>query len=150
MEAFQPLINLLVLFTILSLAGERATNIIKLKSDELRVRKKDEDGIRKREQKINIRNIIVNIFFSLIIKANFFEVITHLQDPWKTLGWIQLHDNQWVISPVLDSIGMTLLAIVGCIVMGISLGFGSKFWHDILGIIYEIRDMKRDRVDNKS
>jgi ABC-type Fe3+ transport system permease subunit len=143
MEAFEPLINLLVLFTILSLAGERATNIIKLKSNELRVRKKDEDGTRKREQKINIRNILINIFFSLIIKANFFEIITHLNDPWKTLGWVQLQDNQWVLSHALDSLGMTLLAVVGCIVMGISLGFGSKFWHDILGIIYEIRNSKR-------
>ena len=143
MDAFQPLINLLVLFTILSLAGERATNLIKLKSNELRMRKKDEEGTRKREQKINIRNIVINIFFSIIIKANFFEVITHLDDPWKTLGWIQFHDNQWMMSPVLDNIGMTLLALVGCVVMGFSLGFGSKFWHDVLGIIYEIRDMKR-------
>jgi len=143
MEAFEPLINLLVLFTILSLAAERATNVIKLKSNDLRMRKKDEDGMRKREQKINVRNILVNILFSLVIKANFFEVITHLSDPWKTIGWVQIQDNQWILSPVLDSLGMTLLALVGCLIMGISLGFGSKFWHDILGIVYEIRDMKR-------
>ena len=143
MEAFAPLINLLVLFTILSLTAERATNVIKLNSNDLRMRKKDEDGTRKREQKINIRNILINILFSIVIKANFFEVITHLSDPWKTLGWVQIQDNQWFLSPVLDSLGMTLIALVGCLIMGIALGFGSKFWHDILGIVYEIRDMKR-------
>ena len=76
--------------------------------------------------------------------ANFFEVMTHLDNPWSTLGWVKIQDNYWTRSQALQNLGAFLTALVGSCFTGLGLGFGNKFWHDILGIVYEMRDKRRE------
>ena len=142
MSIFEPLINLIVLLSILSIAAERATNIIKLNNKDTRNKPNNADAIRVREQKINNRLTYTSIFLAVIMKANFFEIIANLKDPWQSFGWIRFEDYQWLISPALDNWGSFLIALAGCIITGIGMGFGSKFWHDILNLIYEIKEKK--------
>lgn len=143
MEVLAPLINLLVFMTVLSMTAERITNILKLRNDKLRMKQNDENAEREREYAITWRGMLIGIILSILVKANFFEVMTHLDDPWSTLGWVQMRDYYWVVSPVLTSVGAILLALAGCIITGVGLGFGNKFWHDFLGIVYETRDKYR-------
>ncbi len=143
MEALAPLINLLVFMTVLSMTSERITNILKLRNDKLRMKRNDEQAEREREYAITWRGMLIGIILASLVKANFFEVMTHLEDPWSTLGWVQMRDYYWSTSPALVSVGAFLLALAGCILTGIGLGFGNKFWHDFLGIVYETRDKYR-------
>ena len=46
---------------------------------------------------------------------------------------------RWVWSPALQTVGSALYALGGCVLTGFALGFGSKFWHDLLGMVFELR-----------
>ncbi|MHC5023542.1 MAG: hypothetical protein ACYTGG_06470 [Planctomycetota bacterium] len=143
MSTFEPLINLLVMLTALSIGAERLTNALKLRIPSLRDRSSSDD--RTYESRLITLNLLCCIGLALLLKANFFEVLARPDDPWSTLGWVQVRGTQWVRSAVTLNLGASLYAIAGCVVTGIALGFGSKFWHDVLGAVREIRSMQRAR-----
>lgn len=144
MGSFEPLINLLMLLTVLSVVSERITNLLKLRKTELRKPTKNTDKERQREFSISLYGFILGIVLAITVKANFFEILTHLDDPWQTLGWVKMQRNELIIASVAKGIGTTLYALFGCILTGVGLGFGSKFWHDILGAVYEVRSVVRN------
>lgn len=150
MGSFEPLINLLLLLTVLSVVSERITNLLKLKRAETRKRTKNADKERQREFSISLYGFILGIIISIVVKANFFEILTHLDDPWQTLGWVKMEQNQLIIASAAKGIGTALYALFGCILTGVGLGFGSKFWHDILGAVYEIRSIVRNLKEKGS
>jgi len=139
-ETFQPLINLLVLLSVLSIAAERIANLVKLKDPALRVSKTDEAAEKAREQAITWRAIAIAIGVAALVKADFFEIITHLDAPWETMGWIHPSGAQWSQSFALNSVGQFAYAMVGSVITGIAMGFGSKFWHDMLDIVFQTRE----------
>jgi hypothetical protein len=110
MDAFQPLINLLVLLSALSLAAERVTNVVKLRYESIRD------------------------------KADFFEILGNLQAPWDTLGWAHMQAGELVRRSALTNLRQGLYALVGSVFTGLALGFGSKFWHDMLDIVFNSRE----------
>ncbi len=139
MQTLQPILNLLIVLTILSVAAERITNILKLRRAKLRLKKKDEAGEKEREKNIASLSLLMGVGLCLLLKADFFEIVTNLQNPWQTLGWVQIHNYDWSRAPASESLGPFFYAIGGCIVTGIALGFGSKFWHDMLDLVYELK-----------
>lgn len=145
MEPFQPIINLLVLLSVLSLSAERLTNILKLGRADLRTRTKDKFTEQEREQKIQIRSMVIGIVFAILVKADLFSILTNLEDPWTTLGWVRVTGSHWVQSAAMQNQGAALYAIAGCVFTGIAMGFGSKFWHEILEGVFELRTIARLR-----
>jgi hypothetical protein len=138
MESLEPLINLLILLTVLSVSAERLTNLLKLRRSNLRIRSTGENEIL-REYSISLYTISMGIILAILVKADFFEILTHLENPWQTLGWVKIEKYHWIKSTATASIGAAIYAVAGCVLTGIGLGFGSKFWHDILEIVYDIR-----------
>jgi hypothetical protein len=168
MDTFQPLINLLVLLTALSIAAERATNLLKLRHPTLRARggttsndraeqttardrgeKKQgsdrEEKERDREYGIAGRAVFVGVALAVFVKADFFEILAHLEDPWRTLGWVQVQGNRWLGAQAMMSWTTLVYALGGSVITGVALGFGTKFWHDVLGTVYEVRSIARQR-----
>ena len=144
METLQPLINLLLILTALSVIAERVTNLWKHRNSELSQKSGKYKNDRVREKALTVRGISAGIILALLLKADFFAIIASLDNPWKTIGWIQFPD--WTRSPSTSSLTSFLYTAAGCVVMGLALGFGSKFWHDIVGIIYELRSNTRARA----
>ena len=145
MDSLEPIINILVVLAVLSMASERITNILKMGRADLRVRTRDEQQERARVQKIQSRSFMTGIFLALVAKADIFSMLVHIDDPWRTLGWVRVTGAQWFQSPALASPGTILFTIGGCILTGTALGFGSKFWHDVLGAVYELRSLARNK-----
>lgn len=141
MTAFEPMINGLVLLTILSVVAERMTNFVKLGNDDLRLRK---DNDRTHEQRVQNRNLIVSISLALLTKADLFAILSNLDDPWKTLGWVRVTGGHAFMTEAATAAGPFLIALVGCVFTGFALGFGSRFWHDILGSVLEMRKRLRN------
>jgi len=146
MESFQPLINLVLLLSALSIAAERLTNAIKLRTEQYsfaraqryRLGRALEDN-RERERHISHLAMTVSITLAILVKADFFEILSHLNAPWETLGWVRIGGPEMVITPALESFPRFLYTLVGSTLTGASLGFGSKFWHDVLDIVYRTR-----------
>jgi len=120
MDAFQPLINLLVLLGALSLTAERVTNLIKLRRKELRNKRPTTEGE--------------------LLHADFFQILANVAAPWDTLGWAHMQAGELVRRSALTNWGQGLYALVGSVFMGLALGFGSKFWHDLLDIVFNARE----------
>jgi hypothetical protein len=142
-ESLDPLVNLLVLLTVLSVTVERVTNLLKLRHDDLRLRKGVYEDERNREKSISARSLFLGVLLAILVKADIFEIMTHLDDPWRTLGWVQIRGNEWLRTGSTENAGTFLYAVAGSVITGLSLGFGSKFWHDILGSVYELRSKVR-------
>ena len=143
MDAFAPVINLLVLLSALSVAAERLANAIKLRDPDLRKKRAGSGEEKDREQRIALRALLVAVLLAVVLKADFFQIVSHLQAPWETLGWAGA-------GHAASSSGQMLQAIGGMLVTGVALGFGSKFWHDVLDIVYGARNTVRrlgGRVD---
>lgn len=144
MDALDPIINLLTLLTALSVVAERITNVIKERRD---LKLSAAESEKERDYAVHGRAVCVGIALALIIKADFFAFVVHIQDPWSTIGWVRVEGEQWYRSPALRSLGGFLYAVGGCVLTGWALGFGSKFWHDVLGIINELKNARKGDAD---
>lgn len=138
MATFEPMINLLILLTVLSVVAERIANLVKLRSPHL----SGDSGIlsdKEREHGITVAAVLAGVGVAVLLKADLFEILRHLDAPWETLGWVRVSGSRWVRSAAAGDPGTALYAAGGSAVTGIALGFGSKFWHDVLDIVYEVR-----------
>lgn len=131
MDAFEPLINLLVLLGTLSIAAERLANLTKLAHPDLSCRRGSRTQEKDRERRIGTRVVVVSVLLAAAVKADFFAIVAHLDAPWDTLGWSQ--------DALPRSPAEVLGVLAGTILTGLSLGFGSKFWHDVLDLVYSVR-----------
>jgi hypothetical protein len=75
-----------------------------------------------------------------------FAILARLDAPWDTIGWVRMSGPDLMRSAALSDIPAMLYAAGGCIVTGIALGFGSKFWHDMLDIVFNARESLKKRV----
>lgn len=134
MYGLEPVINLLVLLSVLSIVAERLANAIKLRSPALRTA--DPANRKERERLIANRAMAVSIVLALLLKADFFEIVAHLDAPWTTLSWTR---GPFPAAPV-----PFVAAVAGSVLTGVSLGFGSKFWHEVLDAIGGLRARLRE------
>jgi hypothetical protein len=139
METFAPLINLITLLAGLSLVAERVTNAVKLHRKELR-EKATKGKEKEREKRITAHALFLSFAVALVVNANFFEILTHLEAPWETLGWAQLQAGQLVQTSSALGVGKVAYTTAGCMLTGFAMGFGSTFWHDLLGVVLDTRN----------
>lgn len=140
MEPFTPLINLLVVFSALSVAAERATNVFKLNRKQLSTKGKTAEAEKERERGITQASVAISIGLALVMKADFFALLGHINAPWETLGWARMEGGMLVQADALHSVGAAAWAVAGSVITGFALGFGSKFWHDMLDIVFKTRE----------
>lgn len=140
MSSFEPLINLLLLLSVLSMAAERLTNVLKLRRARMRVALASEAEEKKRERDIGEISLLVSILVAVLVKADLFEILGRLDAPWDTIGWVRVNGTEWVRSSALSGAASFLYAVGGSLLTGIALGFGSKFWHELLDIVLKARE----------
>ncbi len=143
MTSLEPLINLLIVLTVLSVAAERVTTFFKLRNNDLRDSKTTKLSEKEREQQITFRSLMAGVFVAVAVKADLFEMLTHLDAPWDTLGWVKVSGAAWVRTPATAGLGTAIYAAVGSAITGLALGFGSKFWHEILDAVFELRGIAK-------
>jgi hypothetical protein len=134
-----------MLLTVLSVAAERLTNVLKLRNSKIRSPSASATLEKRREYRIQGRSVIIGMLLAALVKADLFSIIMHLDDPWTTIGWVHVTGGQWFRSYALTSWGAFFYTIGGCALTGIALGFGSKFWHDFLSVVNELRAMAHVR-----
>ena len=84
------------------------------------------------------------------MKADLFDMLAHPSEPWSTLGWTHFDGVRWVRHPAATSWSGFVQALLGSTITGFSLGFGSTFWHDTLGIVLELRKLTEQRASRTS
>ncbi len=131
------MINLVMLLCALSIVAERLGNVLKLELAQPR------ESRRARERRVQRAVLGASIVLSFLLKADFFAIMSQPQAPWETLGWMRPSDDGWVLNPAAASWATVLHATVGTVLTGIAMGFGSKFWHEVLHLVRSASTARR-------
>lgn len=146
MDAF---IQIVFVLLILSMITEKITNLVKLRPTSwvksialLFVSKKSaiENADQQRSREIQTMAIIAGIVVALLTRASIFQIY----NPAFELGWQSFdfsQDNAWLHA---------LYDIFGCLLTGFFLSLGSKFFHDLLDLLLESKNLKRKLNDRES
>jgi len=126
--AIQPTIVLLIL----SLITEKIANFIKLQKESWANKKDSELEEKIREKQIQTITLIVGIVVALVAKANLFLLFNKDFN----LFWSNIPEGESIVSN-----------IIGSIVSGIFLSLGSKFFHDLLDMLLQVKNLKRKLND---
>ncbi len=132
----EGLISLVVILLPLSFISERLTNFLKLiiPSDWFGNLKDRENNLgleKKRELKILSISLLSGMIVAYAVKADLFAILNQ-----GTIGWG--HGTKG------------LLWILGCFATGIFLSWGSKFWHDLLDMLLEIKNARKALSETKN
>lgn len=119
---------------ILSTISERVTNFIKLNLQSVterlgNFRDKENSQIKEKEREKGILNwaIVIGILVAVLAKADLFYMVKEgkLQQSWVDIN------------------------ILGCLLTGFFISLGSKFWHDLLDLLLQVKNLKSKLVDQK-
>lgn len=149
METLKPLLELLVLFIVFSAVVERCTEVLKFRVKDLLVSSNSEQTEKERVYDITWRSVVVGIFLAMLVKANVFEMVILPENVWRTLGWLRVDTDPWAPAAAAANLGTVAYALGGSILSGLGFSLGSKFWHDLLGIVEEYRRLVRSRREGK-
>ncbi|MBK8954086.1 MAG: hypothetical protein IPM34_00830 [Saprospiraceae bacterium] len=133
------LISIVVTLFMLSLITEKVSNFIKLNIPSLSLKiPEDTDWEKKREKKIQLLSGIIGILVALLCNADFFQLI-------KTQG---------AMIPLNSITDFSFKSILGCLITGLFLSQGSKFFHDLLDTLLYYKNVKRalyskQEIENK-
>ncbi len=151
MDIFQQIIQLVTILFLLSMVCERIADFLKHYLSESHVfniqkgffkvgdtlTKFPQDDLKEQERAFRIFkiNVCSGILLAFILKGDLIKIFNNITDPAKTLGWNNLEDYtkfiDWALLPF------------GIILTGLFISFGSKFWHDLLDLLYQIKNTKR-------
>ena len=90
----------------------------------------------KKVREIQMLTLIVGVIVAFACRANLFKIY----DPTYVLNWFEV---DWcAYKPI-----MAISDFFGCMLTGVFLSLGSKFFHDLLGILMETKNLKRKLKD---
>jgi hypothetical protein len=130
-----------VLF-LMSIIAERVANFIKLHFSShkegkwygwgnLRLRETSELAEKQREKRIMFINIACGFIVALCLNANLIEIFGGLSQSSLPIGWENPNFK--------FSIERYFIHFVGWVLTGLFISLGSKFWHDLLDMLYEVK-----------
>lgn len=147
MEILDSAIAVLLILFVLSQISERITNLVKLKLHDslglgnLRLMSEDENAEKKRESKIVVISMICGFIVAIVLKA---DIYTILQVAIEAKD--KVSESEKSVTDLFTGWGKNDINpqnIIGCVFTGVFLSFGSKWWHDILDLLLEIKNIKR-------
>ncbi|HWJ92109.1 MAG TPA: hypothetical protein VNR87_13405 [Flavisolibacter sp.] len=94
----------------------------------------------RRDYRILKMNLVIGFVTAFLCHASLFDILRHIENPGQVIGWpekLSLQDLKW--NEWFNYIGFLL----GCFFTGAFISMGSKFWHDLLDILVEVKNAKR-------
>ena len=156
METLEKLITLLTTLFTLSLISERIINWMKLyfgqtgkkllfftnTKEDITKRSNNPQLNTIRDRKILGLNIIVCVLVAFLVHANLFDFLK-LENPTEHLGWNRFQlpkgSREWLYA--------LFNTILGCVMSGLCMSMGSKFWHDALDLLFQIKKQREKLAD---
>lgn len=139
----EQIIQLVTILFLLSMVCERVADFLKHYLNNSQrlgigdtITKFPGDDIKEQARAYRILKINVwcGIITAVILKADLIKILNNVQDSGKTIGWSNIQEYKQ-----LDYLFLPF----GLILTGCFISFGSKFWHDLLDILLEIKNAKR-------
>lgn len=133
---------------LLSVISERITNFLKLWLPEswfgsLRQKQMDEAAEKIRERKILAFSIGVGFFTAMSVQASMLHILSNIDRPEEAIGW-----NHVTICFSYFFSWENWKYILGFLLTGCFISLGSKFWHDLLDLLLEVKNVKAQISDS--
>lgn len=136
MEKF---IAVTMVLLILSMITEKIGNFVKMAQvswiQKLMTAKDDKE----REHKIQKMSMVIGIGVAVISKANIFAIYTGKED----------FDFFWTSADFKTGIWPLISTVTGSVLCGLFLSLGSKFFHDLLDMLLQVKNLKRKLVSGE-
>jgi len=142
------IIQVIFVLLILSLITERITNLVKVRPTSWFKTfcmifkygsKETEDPAELKMREVQLMALIIGMIIALATRASIFQI----HDPTFKLGWADLgYKYHFFWDGVYD--------IFGCLLAGVFLSLGSKFFHDLLDLLLQAKNLKRKLNDRES
>lgn len=163
MNVSDKLIAVTTMLFILSMISERIVTFIKLWCIKGRTflfivvpaevdtcaKSEDPEKEAQRSRSILAINLTIGFLIALIAKASLFDMFSFFdtnQQVWNNLfSW---QKEQFEFS--LDFAGRLVSIIFGCALTGSFISLGSKFWHDLLDLLLEAKNLKQKLSDKQT
>jgi hypothetical protein len=137
------IIQLVLVLFVLSLICERMANFLKLqfsnkrlllmfKMGNTRDRSKDPAEEKRRELRILKLNLLCGVVTAVAMRADLISLLENATNPSSVIGW---GSTTKVTAP-------WYLQAVGFLLTGLFISLGSKFWHDLLDLLLEVKNTK--------
>lgn len=142
MSMLEQVIQLVTILFLLSMVSERISDFLKhylcgsdvFKIGDTITKSEDDDKEQARVYRILKINVWSGIIIAAILKADIIVIFNHITEAGKTIGWSYIENysalDKWLLVP-------------GIVLTGCFISFGSKFWHDSLDLLYQIKNTKR-------
>lgn len=151
MGTLEKTIALVITLLTFSLISEKVINWIKLyfgqegkkllffsnKHEDITKQLDDPEANTKRTRKILGLNIVVCCCLALLMKGNLFDLLNS-KIPAENLGWYGFTWSGDAGKPYL-----ICQTIFGCLLTGLCMSMGSKFWHDTLDMLFYAKDLRK-------
>ncbi len=92
-------------------------------------------------------NLLSSFFIAFVLNADLLYILKNYETPFDSLAnrnLIWIFKGEFWTSQNLKTWPKYL---VGCLATGCFISFGSKFWHDMLDLLYQIKNIKRIQAD---
>lgn len=111
-----------------------------------KIRSVESDDKSKVEFAITKLSILVGFVIALTFKANLFDIFLG-DNPHEQLGWGGVLHAGCFCEHFVDNLWAIVGQLPGCLATGFLLTFGSKFFHDLLETLYEVKRLRRKLAD---
>ena len=144
---FEQIIQLVTILFLLSMVCERIAGFLKCYLNESKffrigdmLTKHPDNNPQEQARAYRILklNIWSGIIIAAILKADMVRIFNHIEQAGATLGWNNIQGYG-----TLDY----FMLVPGILLTGYFISFGSKFWHDLLDILYQTKNIKRILAD---
>jgi hypothetical protein len=151
-------IAIAIMLFLLSMIAERIVTWIKLQfgqrghwlmgfstvDEDLTTRTDDPDKEAARERQILGLNLVTSILIALSSHADLFAIMNG-DAPFSTLGWTTTSAQH-----SLTDFWLFLEMVLGCVLVGMFISLGSKFWHDTLNMLQAVKNIKQKLADSST
>jgi hypothetical protein len=101
----------------------------------------------KRYYRILKINILCGFVTAVALHADIFTILQNLETPENALNW--KNSSIWWFTH--DGEKQHILQfLLGCFGTGLFISFGSKFWHDMLDLLLEVKNLRRKMNDQRT
>jgi hypothetical protein len=137
---YDNILGAVLILLILSLITEKVANFLKLRTPRLAIPQSSLLFETARARAIQKRTIVVGIIVAILSKASLFAIFK----PDSVFFWTQ--SDLSFSTADFDWIGF-VTTLFGATLTGFFLSFGSKFFHDLLDLLLEVKNLKRKLAD---
>ena len=159
----EKILQLVTVLFILSLIFERICEFLKtylackklgpwfIVGDTITKHDLDSKAEKRREYRILKMNLVLGFITAFLAHASFFDLLKNIETPGKVIGWTNnlFNDFQSQINGeiIFQAFKQAVQFIIGCLFTGAFISTGSKFWHDLLDTLFQIKNYKRLLAD---